>query len=111
MPKLKEMSCISCEQETTSPLSKEATKRLLLELSGWKLSRDFKFIEKELIFKNFDKAMDFVNMVADEAEFEGHHPDIDIRYNKVKLILSTHSIHGLSKNDFVLAAKIDSIKL
>lgn len=111
MPKLKEMRCISCESDAMKPLSKEAVKRLLLELSGWTLAKNVKSIEKELIFKNFDKAMDFVNMVADEAEFEGHHPDIEVRYNKVKLILSTHSIGGLSENDFVLAAKINAIKL
>ena len=55
--------------------------------------------------------MDFVNMVADTAELEGHHPDIGIFYNKVSLTLTTHAIKGLSQNDFVLAAKIDAITL
>ena len=48
--------------------------------------------------------------VADVAEMEGHHPDIHIFYNKVMLELSTHSIGGLSENDFILAAKIDAHK-
>ena len=93
------------------PLARPAALRLLGELSGWELSKDAKSIQKEMVFKNFDKAIDFVNMVADAAEFEGHHPDIDIRYNKVKLVLSTHSIGGLSENDFILAAKLDKINL
>jgi len=54
--------------------------------------------------------MSFVNEVADLAEFEGHHPDIYIWYNKVKLELSTHAIGGLAENDFILAAKIDKIE-
>ena len=111
MEKLREKRCIPCEQKGMKPLSKAGAMRLLAELSGWTLAKDARSIEKEIVFKNFDKAMDFVTMVADIAEFEGHHPDIDIRYNKVTLVLSTHSIGGLSENDFILAAKIDTINL
>ena len=111
MEKLKDKKCIPCEEGDIKALSKAAATRLLAELVGWELARDAKSISKEILFKNFDKAMDFVNMVADAAEFEGHHPDIDIRYNKVRLALSTHSIGGLTENDFILASKIDSINL
>ena len=93
------------------PLSSLEAKRLLAELSGWEMPKTAKVIEKEMVFKNFDIAMDFVNLVADIAEFEGHHPDIHIWYNKVKLELSTHAIGGLSENDFIVAAKIDSIRI
>ena len=108
--KLKDMKCIPCEGGM-QPLSKDAAVRLMAELEGWELSKNGKSIEKEIVFKNFDKAMDFVNMVADMAEHENHHPDISISYNKVHLVLSTHAIKGLSDNDFILAAKIDGIKL
>jgi len=111
MTKLKDRKCAPCEEKGTKPLARPAALRLLSELSGWTLSRDTKMLAKDLVFKNFDKAMDFVNMVADAAEFENHHPDIHIFYNKVKLELSTHSIGGLSENDFILAAKIDDIRL
>lgn len=53
--------------------------------------------------------MRFVNKVADTAEDEGHHPDINIYYNKVILELYTHAINGLHLNDFVMAAKINEI--
>lgn len=53
--------------------------------------------------------MRFVNKVADTAEDEGHHPDINIYYNKVILELHTHAINGLHLNDFVMAAKINEI--
>jgi 4a-hydroxytetrahydrobiopterin dehydratase len=52
--------------------------------------------------------VNFINLVADIAEGEGHHPDIQIHYNKVLLELFTHAIGGLSENDFILAAKIDA---
>jgi len=53
--------------------------------------------------------MVFVNKVADLAESEGHHPDITIHWNKVRLDLWTHSMNGLSENDFIVASKIDKI--
>jgi len=99
--------CVPCEGGT-APLSAEAAKKLLAEVSGWVLLGDA--IGKEFEFKDFKEAMGFVNKVADIAEAEGHHPDIAVRsYNKVRLELSTHAIGGLSENDFILAAKINAI--
>jgi len=109
--KLKDMKCIPCESGDVDPLNKKEAEVLLTEVEGWDLSKDVKSIHKEWQFKDFDKAMDFVNLVADAAEFEGHHPDIDIRYNRVTLVLSTHAIGGLSENDFILAAKINGIRI
>lgn len=77
------------------------------EIDNWTLFAAS--IEKQFEFKDFDEAMQFVNAVAEIAETEGHHPDITVRYNKVTLELMTHAIGGLSMNDFILAAKIDSI--
>ena len=67
-------------------------------------------LEKQFEFADFKEAMAFVNKVADIAEQEGHHPDIEIfGYNKVKIELSTHAVGGLSENDFILAAKIEKL--
>ena len=60
-------------------------------------------------FRDFATAMEFVKAVADLAEKADHHPDIDIRYNKVRLILSTHSKGGLTELDFNLAERIDTL--
>ena len=79
----------------------------LKELNGWAL--EDKKIHKLFAFKNFKEAMIFVNKVAEIAESEGHHPDISIHYNKVDIVLWTHAIGGLSLNDFIIAAKIDSL--
>jgi 4a-hydroxytetrahydrobiopterin dehydratase len=67
-------------------------------------------LERLFEFDEFTEAIDFVNAVAEIAEDAGHHPDIDIRYNKVLLMLTTHSKKGLTENDFVLAEKIDTLE-
>lgn len=70
--------------------------------TGAEISRTFQF-------KDFAGAMRFVNAVANEAEKANHHPDIDIRWNKVKLVLSTHDAGGLTEKDFALAQICDKL--
>jgi 4a-hydroxytetrahydrobiopterin dehydratase len=72
---------------------------------GWRVTGG-KRLEKEYSFRNFREALAFTNRVGEIAEQEGHHPDINLTWGKVELKLSTHSIGGLSENDFILAAKI-----
>jgi len=97
----------SCRQPKTGdpPLSPEETKKLITDIPPWTLVD--KTIQREFSFKDFRQSMDFANKVADLAERQNHHPDIFISYSKVKLVLSTHKVGGLSRNDFILAAKID----
>jgi 4a-hydroxytetrahydrobiopterin dehydratase len=66
-------------------------------------------ISRTFVFTDFVKAMAFVNKVAVLAESKDHHPDIDIRWNKVKLGLSTHSAGGLTEMDFALARLCDGL--
>ena len=68
-----------------------------------------KTIRRELVFPDFVVAMKFVNAVARAAEKACHHPDIDVRWNKVTLALTTHDAGGLTEKDFVLAAKCDKL--
>ena len=82
---------------------------MLHEVEDWELSDNAGKILREFKFKDFVEAMEFVNKVAKLAEREGHHPNFDIRWNKVKLELWTHAIGGLSENDFILAAKINKL--
>jgi 4a-hydroxytetrahydrobiopterin dehydratase len=70
-------------------------------------ARSNREMTRTLIFSDFEMAMGFVNRVAAQAELAGHHPDIDIRWNKVTLTLSTHSEGGLTEKDLDLAAEID----
>ena len=75
---------------------------------GWQVW-ETKKLEKEFSFNNFLQAMAFVDMVADVAESEDHHPDMHIHYNRVRIELWTHAIDGLSENDFICAAKVDEL--
>ncbi len=79
----------------------------LKKLDGW--SRVGNEIRKTWEFEDFVRAMRFVNSVAVIAEKFNHHPDIDIRWNKVDLKLSTHSAGGLTRLDFTLAEAIEEI--
>ena len=100
--------CIPCEGGAT-PLTKEQTEEYLKEATHWKSSSDGLKIIREVTFKDFKEAMGFINRVAEIAESEGHHPDIFVSYNQVRLELSTHAIKGLSENDFIVAAKINEL--
>ncbi|MGD0648788.1 MAG: 4a-hydroxytetrahydrobiopterin dehydratase [Acidobacteriaceae bacterium] len=77
----------------------------LASLPEWKLERGE--LVRTLTFSDFLQAMKFVNHVADLADKAGHHPDIDIRYNKVRLALVTHDAGGITQNDISLARDID----
>src|SRR5665213_784827 len=104
---LTQQKCIPCEAETPA-MDSATVAEYSKNVPTWsvvekkKLARDFKF-------KDFKESMRFVIKVAEIAEEEGHHPDMCIYYNLVQLELSTHAIHGLSENDFILAAKIDRV--
>lgn len=108
--------CIPCEGGIT-PLSRQDAEDAMKHVPGWTLRDDppqsgragGMYIAREFKFEDFKEAMAFVNKVAGIAEHEGHHPDIHIWWNKVKLDLSTHAIGGLSTNDFILAAKINTL--
>lgn len=62
---------------------------------------------REYTFADFKQAMEFVNHVAGMAEAAGHHPDIEIKYNKVKLSLVTHDAGGITARDAALAGSLD----
>jgi len=81
----------------------------LAKVKRWKLRG--KSISRLFVFDDFKQGIRFVNRIAPVAERMNHHPDIDIRYNKVKLTLTTHDEGGLTRKDFKLAARIDRIKL
>ena len=107
--KLSAKKCIPCESKTMKPMSKTAAAKMIKQVAGWKLDKSAKKIVRDFIFKDFKQALRFTNTVGKIAEQEGHHPDISIHYNRVAIDLWTHSIGGLSENDFIIAAKINEI--
>ena len=88
-------------------LSPNEVAERLTNFPNWKQQKGE--IVREATFADFASAMDFVNAVAEQAERAGHHPDIDIRYNKVRLALISHDAGGLTPRDFDLASSIDAI--
>lgn len=88
-------------------LNAQDIKEWLKKLPEWEHEK--KHIERTFEFDDFTQAMEFVNGVAEIAEEEDHHPDIDVRYNKVRIALSTHSEGGLTELDFEVAEKIGTL--
>lgn len=106
---LTKKKCIPCEDKSIKPFTKKEALVYMKEVPQWEVIKG-KQISRTWLFKDFVQALKFVNSVGKLAEKEGHHPDVLISYNKVVLDLWTHSIGGLSENDFILAAKIDQVK-
>ncbi|MGP8252043.1 MAG: 4a-hydroxytetrahydrobiopterin dehydratase [Terracidiphilus sp.] len=86
-------------------ISAEDAERRLTTLPGWRI--DAGELVKTFNFKDFREALAFVNRVGEAAESAGHHPDIDIRYNRVRLSLVTHDAGGLTEKDFDLASGVN----
>ena len=106
MSELAPGTCIPCRGGVPSLKGKE------LDVLQKKLANDWKVInehhlEKEYLFGNFRKALDFTNKVGEMAEIQNHHPDIHLAWGKVKLTIWTHKIDGLTESDFIFAAKAD----
>ena len=82
-------------------------KQNLTALKSWKSTG--KQISKDYKFKDFYETIEFVNAIAWIANSENHHPDLKVGYNHCTITYSTHSIGGLSQNDFTCATKIEAL--
>ena len=108
MSTLAEKQCVPCKGGVP-PLKGQELARLAGELGGgWQVAEE-RQLEKEYRFKDFREALGFTNKIGELAEAQGHHPDIYLAWGKVKLIIWTHKINGLTESDFVLAAKADRL--
>jgi 4a-hydroxytetrahydrobiopterin dehydratase len=100
--------CVACEGGVP-PLTRNEATELLASVEGWSLNETATEITRLYTFKDFAEALQFVHKVGAIAEGDGHHPDIHLTgWNKVRIDLSTHAIKGLSRNDFIVAAKVDA---
>ena len=101
--------CTPCEGGTP-PLTADEVESYRAQTDDWKADEVKKTLTKSFTFSDFKEALGFVNRIGEIAEEEGHHPDILLHgYKNVDITLSTHAIGGLSENDFILAAKIDTL--
>jgi 4a-hydroxytetrahydrobiopterin dehydratase len=106
---LSEKKCAPCEGGV-KPLTPAKARLLGKQLhKDWKTAKDSKSLSRSLKFKDFYRTMSFVNAVAYIANSEDHHPDLEVGYDHCRVTYSTHSIGGLSVNDFICAAKLDRL--
>ena len=105
---LVEKKCIPCAGGVP-PLSKEEIEPLMEEIDeNWTCLHEH-HIERDFDFPNFVTALKFVNEAGNVCEQEAHHADFQLSWGKVKVMIWTHKIDGLTESDFILAAKIDQI--
>ena len=103
---LAQKSCKACEGNVAA-LKDQQVAAMLKEIPGW--DRAGSEIAKTFNFKNYYETMAFVNATAWISHREDHHPDLEVGYNKCRVRYSTHSVGGLSENDFICAAKIEAL--
>lgn len=106
---LAQQHCEPCDAKTPR-IGRAEAERLALSLSGWRLKGGATRLVREWALKDFNGALSLANEIGRLAEEEGHHPDLHLTdYKRLRVELATHAIEGLSRNDFVLAAKIDQV--
>jgi 4a-hydroxytetrahydrobiopterin dehydratase len=106
MPSLAERSC-SPIPAGTPPLAEAKIREYLRELPGWSI--DNGQLTKTFSFKNYYETTAFLNATAWISHRQDHHPDIALGYNKLTMRYSTHTVKGLSENDFICAAKVEAL--
>jgi len=100
--------CVPC-QGGIDPMSRDEAERMLAQVPGWRLLDEGRKLARSWEFKNFANALAFVDKVGELAEREGHHPEITFGWGHATVEIWTHKIGGLHENDFILAAKIDTL--
>lgn len=102
--------CSPCEKGTATSLNLSEAKNYLRQIPEWQMDEHGKSISRQFVMKDFMAVVTFIGRIAQIAEAEDHHPDLHLTsYRKLRIELATHSIGGLSQNDFILAAKIDQL--
>ena len=108
--RLEQEKCIACRGDSPKMTYEEATE-LQQTISKWAIIKktDILHLERTFKFKNFAQAISFAQSVAKTSEDEGHHPRLIVEWGLVNVEWWTHKIHGLHRNDFIMAAKTDEI--
>lgn len=107
MSSLAQKTCIPCRGGVPALKGKDL-QTLQKEVPQWKVINEH-HLTRTFSFPDFRKALDFVNLVGEVAEQQGHHPDIVLAWGKAEITMWTHKIDGLTESDFIMAAKIDGL--
>jgi len=108
MSALASQSCKPCTGSDTK-LAGQEIRKLLAELPEWELSSDGGTLTRYIEYKNYRQAMEAAIKISAIAEKEKHHPDIGFGWGYLDISLTTHAVDGLTKNDFISAAKYDEV--
>ncbi|KAL8511789.1 hypothetical protein ACS0TY_018283 [Phlomoides rotata] len=106
--------CVPCNSKDLRAMTDDTANILIQRVPGWNLVNESGVLKLHQSWKvkTFVKGMEFLRLVADVAEAEGHHPDLHlVGWNNVKIDIWTHAVGGLTENDFILAAKINGLNL
>jgi len=107
MSSLTKEKCLPCETGVGA-MTQESIQKMLPTVPKWELALEGKAIVRNITFKNFVEALDAINRIGAIAEDEGHHPDIAFGWGYAAITLTTHATNSLTRNDFIVAAKIDA---
>ena len=107
---LSQMRCVACRAGEPTVTETEI-RQLLPQVPGWNIVEEdgVKRLERAFSFRNFAQALVFTNQVGQIAEAEGHHPELTTEWGKVTVRWWTHVIHGLHRNDFIMAGKTNDL--
>jgi len=93
----------------TPPLDTDKIRELLTKLPDWTTVENDSAIKKTFTFNNYPETIEFVNLAAHLIHEENHHPEMLIGYKTCQIVFTTHTVQGLSLNDFICAAKLDAL--
>jgi 4a-hydroxytetrahydrobiopterin dehydratase len=99
--------CLVLDHTQGNDYSTDEITKQLLAISDWRFIEGF--IERQYSFKNYYDTVAFVNALAWMIHAQDHHPELKVTYNKCLVKFNTHSVNGISVNDFICAAKADMI--
>ncbi|KAK6932254.1 Pterin 4 alpha carbinolamine dehydratase [Dillenia turbinata] len=108
------MKCVPCNMKDLRPMTEEAAKHLMPQVSEWSMVKEdgIMKLRRSWTVKSFTKGLEFFQAVAEVAEAEGHHPDLHlVGWNNITIEIWTHAVGGLTENDFILANKISGLRL
>ncbi len=100
--------CLACEGGV-QPLTQDVIDTLASQIPKWAVDDQQQCLSRTFAFNNYYQTIAFVNAIAWIAHHEDHHPDLQVSYNRCSVSYTTHAINGLSENDFICAAKVDTL--
>ncbi|BAT87127.1 hypothetical protein VIGAN_05046800 [Vigna angularis var. angularis] len=106
--------CAPCNTKDLQPMTQDEARTLLPQVADWDLVNEDGVLKlrRSWKVKTFTKGLEFFRIIGDLAEAEGHHPDLHlVGWNNVTIEIWTHSVGGLTQNDFILAAKMNGLNL